>query len=75
MFKKYDQVFVGVKYNIGENGEYEKDYKKIKFSTDDDIPLNKVIYFPTATVIIRCVFEKNGIAYPDVYLDDYLYQI
>ena len=34
-----------------------------------------MIYFPTATVIIRYVFEKNGKYYPQVYLDDYLYQI
>ena len=28
VFKKYDQVFAEIKYYIGENGEYEKDYKK-----------------------------------------------
>ena len=27
------------------------------------------------TVIIRCVFKQNGIYYPQVYLDDCLYQI
>ena len=75
MFKKYDQVFAGIKYHIGESGEYEKDCKKNKLSTDDDIPLNKEIYFPIAAVIIRCVFEKNGIFYPEIYLDDCLYQI
>ena len=75
VFKKYDQVFAGIKYHIGENGEYEKDFKKNKFSTDDNIPFNKVIYFPTATVIIRCNFERNGIFYPEVNLDDCLYQI
>ena len=31
VFKKYDQVFAGIKYHIGENGEYEKDYKKLNF--------------------------------------------
>ena len=42
---------------------------KIKFLSDDSIPLNKLIYFPTVTVITKCVF------YPQVYLDDCLYQI
>ena len=28
------------------------------FLLDNDIPLNKMIYFRTITVIIRCVFEK-----------------
>ena len=41
----------------------------------DSIPLNKLIYFPTITVIIRCVFEKKGVFYPQVYLDECLYQI
>ena len=73
--KKYDQVFVGIKYHIKENSEYDKNYKKIKFLSDDNIPLNEIIYFPTATIIIRCVFEKNDVFYPQVYLDDCLYQI
>ena len=48
---------------------------KIKFNTDDDIPLNKKLYFLTITVIIRCVFEKDGKYYPQVYLDEYLHQM
>ena len=47
----------------------------IKFNSDESIPLNKLIYFPTITVIIRCVFKQNGVFYPQVYLDDCLYQI
>ena len=77
--KKYDQVFAGIKHHInktdGSEVVYEKDYMKIKFSTDDSIPLNKITYFPTITVIIRCVFKQNGVYYPQVYLDDSLYQI
>ena len=42
---------------------------------DDSVPLNKLIYFPTITVIIRCVFKQNGVFYPQVYLDECLYQI
>ena len=79
ILKKYNQVFDGIKYNIKKddksNGEYVKDYMKIKFNTDDDIPLNKKLYFLTITVIIRCVFEKDGKYYPEVYLDECLYQI
>ena len=37
---------------------------KIKFNTDDNIPLNKKLYFPTITIIIRNVFEKGGKYYP-----------
>ena len=48
---------------------------KIKFLIDDSIPLNKLIYFPTIAVIIRCVFKQNGVFYPQLYLDDCLYEI
>ena len=72
-------MFNGIKYHIknidDSGGEYDKDYMKIKFSSDDDIPLNKILYCLTITVIIRCLFEKNGIYYPQVYLDECLYQV
>ena len=46
---------------------------KIKCNTDDDIPLNKQLNLLTITVIIRCVFEKDGKYDPQVYLDECLY--
>ena len=48
---------------------------KIKFKSDDDIPLNKKLYFPTITVIIRNASEKDGKYYPQVYLDDCFCQV
>ena len=73
VLKKYDQVFSGIKHHIrkinNKDSEYDQDYKKIKFLTDDSILLNKMIYFPTVTLIIRFIFEKSGKYYPQVYLD------
>ena len=48
---------------------------KIKFNSDDDIPLNKQLYFSTITVTIGNVFEKDSKYYPQVYLDDCLYEV
>ena len=48
-------------------GEYDKDYMKIKFNSDDDIPLNKVLNLSTVTVIIRNIFEKDGKYYPQIF--------
>ena len=31
---------------------------KIKFNTDDNIPLNRIIDFPTVTIIVRSVTKK-----------------
>ena len=38
--------------------KYDENYMKIKFNTNDNIPLNKVIHFPTTTIIIRSVTQK-----------------
>ena len=79
VLKKYDQVFSGIKHHIKkiDNIEvnYNSDYDKIKFVSDDSVPLDKLIYFLTMNVIVRCVFKQNGIIYPQVYLNDCLYQI
>ena len=46
LLKKYNDVWNGIKNKIEEvsSGEcdYEKDYVKIKFNSDDDLPLNKI---------------------------------
>ena len=44
--KKYAEVWSGIKdqtekINNGKLKEYEKDYMKIKFNSDDNLPLNK----------------------------------
>ena len=63
------------KINDNELGEYGKDFMKIKFNTDDDIPLNKQLDF-FKTVSIRNIFEKNDVKfYPQIFLDDCLYQV
>ena len=48
---------------------------KIKFNADDNIPLNKIIYFPTITIIIRSVTQKDGKYYPQLFLDECLYEV
>ena len=48
---------------------------KIKFNSDDDLPLNKQLKFHAMTIIIRFVFEQDGKLYPQVFLDDTLYEI
>ena len=77
--KTFDQAFAGIKYHIEkisyEEVNFNSDYDKIKFLTDDSLPLGKLIYFLTMTVVIRCVFKQNGVFYPQIYLDDCLYQI
>ena len=58
-----------------EKCDYEKDYMKIKFNSDDDLPLNKPLKFHNMTITIRSVFEEDGKLYPQVFLDDTLYEL
>ena len=53
--------------------DYEKDFMKIKFNSDEDLPSNKPLKFHAMTVIIRSVFEEDGKLYPQVFLDGALY--
>ena len=53
----------------------KKNYMKIKFNSDGDLPLNKSLKFYATTIIIRSVFEEDGKLYPQLFLDDTLYEL
>ena len=76
LFKK-SNVFNGIRDKIkkinSNDYDYEKDYMKIKFNSDDDLPLNKSLKFTLMT--IRCAFEENGKLYLQVFLGDTLYEL
>ena len=67
LLKKYNDVFNGIRDKIKEisSGEcdYEKDYMKIKFNSDDNLPLNKPLEFHLMTITIRSE-EEDGKLYP-----------
>ena len=72
LFKKYNDAFNGIMDKIKEvsNDEcdYEKDYMKIKFNSDDNLPLKKPLKFHLMTITIRYVFEEDGELYPQCFL-------
>ena len=76
LIKKYNDFFNGIRDKIKEINsnecDYEKDYMKIKFNSDDDLPLNKPLKFHLMTITMRSVFEEDGKLYPQVFLDDTL---
>ena len=47
----------------------------IRFDSDDDLPLRKLLKFHVMTIIIRSVFEEDGKLYPQIFLDDTLYEL
>ena len=68
LLKIYNNVFNGLIdkiKKIDDNWhEYTKNYMKIKFNSDDNLPLNKTLKFHTMTVTIRCVISENNKLYP-----------
>ena len=79
LLKKYNDVFNGIRDKIKEINsdecDYEKDYMKIKFNSDDNLPLNKPLKFHNMTITIRSVFKEDGKLYPQVFLEDTLYEL
>ena len=64
LLKKYNDAWNGIKNKIEEVSsgkcDYEKDYIKIKFKSDDNLPLNKPLKFHSMTMIRRSVFKEDG---------------
>ena len=48
---------------------------KIKFHSDDDLPLNKPLKFHNMTITIRSVFQEDGKLCLQVFLDDTFYEL
>ena len=48
---------------------------KIKFNSDNDFSLNKILKFDMLTIIVRSVFEEDGKYYPQIFLDECLYAV
>ena len=54
--------------------EYDKDYMKIKFESNNIFPTDKDVNIHLATIVIRAIFAKDGKYYPQLFLDDGLYK-
>ena len=73
-------MFDGIKEIIKKINDYSypiinDNYMKINFNTNNNSILNKIIYFPTITITIRSVTQKGGKYYPQLFLDDCLYEV
>ena len=61
--------------NGGERVEYGKDFKKFRFESNDDLPLNKPIKLRLLTIIVRSVLSKDGKFYTQLFLVGALYEL
>ena len=52
--KKYEKLWSKIRNLISSTkifDDYDEEYMKIKFNSDDKLPLNKTIEIPTVTVL------------------------
>ena len=80
LLKKYTDVWDGTESEIkaingGEEINYGKDYMKIKFNSDNDLPFKKLLKFHAMAAIIKSVFEEGGKLYLQAFLDDSLCEL
>ena len=77
-YKKFVDIFESIKNKITEKTwdvvEYDKDYTKIKFESNNIFPIDKDVNIYTGTIIITAIFAKDGKYYPQLFLDDDLYK-
>ena len=52
----------------------EKDFMKIKFKSDDNLPLGKKFNILVCIIAVGSVFQESSNYYPEVYLHECLYE-
>ena len=79
VLRKFANIWKSIRAKIEENTggtvQYDKDYMRIKFESNDNLPADKTVNICLVTVIIRSVFAQIGKFYPQLFLDNALYNI
>ena len=71
----FNEIMDKINERYNNDYDYEKDYMKIRFSSDDNLPLNESLNFHNMATTIRYIFEEDGKLYPEVFLDDTLFEL
>ena len=77
--KKYEELWIKIRDLIRsvtkKSEDYDEKYMKVKFNSDDELPLNKTIKVPVMIIVVRAVFHENNKYYPQVFLDECLHYL
>ena len=73
--KNFGTKFLIQKISNDDFIEYGKDHMRNKTGTDDSLPLNESSKFLTMTIVIRLVFKEDGKLYPQIDLNECLYEL
>ena len=61
--------------NDDEPIKYRKDFMKIRFESDDHLPLGKTFNIVNLITVAESVLEKDGKFYPQIFLHECAYQL
>ena len=79
MIKKYEELWNKIRdliRSITKNSDdYDEIYKKIKFNSGDELPLNKMIEIHNTTIVVGAIFNEKNKCYLQVFLDECLYEL
>ena len=69
---KYIKLWDEIEYltetiNDGKAGKFDRDFMKIRFESDDNLPLNITLNLHMLTVVVRSVFKEDGKYYPQIF--------
>ena len=77
--KKYKEVWSKIRDLIRlitkNSDDYDEKCMKIKFNSDDKLPLNKTIEIPSMITVVSAIFLENNKYFLQVFLDEHLYKI
>ena len=57
-----------------KSNDYDEKFMKIKFDSNDELPLSKMIEIPSIIIVVRDVFPENDKYYSQVFLEECLYK-
>ena len=71
----FDTIWSHIEHKMNPNNFNNKikDYDKLRFNSDIDLPLDMLIEFRSLVINVNCVIEKDNEHYPEIYLDECLY--
>ena len=79
VLRKFTNTWKSIRAKIEENTgsivQYDKNYMRIKFERNDNLPTDNIVNMHQVKIIIRSVFAQNGKFYPQLFLDDALYEL
>ena len=79
VLRRFANAFKNIRAEIEENTggfvKFDKNYRSIKFESNDDLPIDNIVDMHLITIIIKSVFAQNGKFYPQLFLDDALYDV